>query len=309
MKTYTIPVPPRGFPIPPSWLNTFINKAVFATKNQAIMDQIRVQQQDGLPIGNQRTLVICACSLLAENGMRTVFPSPEVVSACMNSNALDSVSVSDIREPYREFMFYLPSEPSIFMDGGNGRRLICMIVVFHPTTIFILPIDDLQAPYPLAIPRDEMMVAESVRKTCDPQYQTNVPRETWSMAEKALNLASSMLLLMQSYPSYVHEFRSKHRSGGRARVGKHLRIGLPDSLARTIRVGMDHRGEHLGGTVAPHWRRGHWRRQPHGNRWAMEHPDVAPIIDHRGRACHMDWLIPVFVSGVAAPKPQGTISA
>jgi hypothetical protein len=302
-QQYTMPVPPRGFPIPPKWLNEVINMAATCDERDALRNPSFFERQGLHP--QLARVQFAAIRQWAQSGLRTVFPVSEVIEACVRTDALDGISMSDLRVPYPAFAFYFPASPKM---PGSYRIIVCATNAntFGGVQITAAASGDGLTAVPMA--DDGWMGAglydlgsrEPLVKDGRGQGLPGLPSLTDTEHQHTtgvLNLMTCMILLMQTYPTYIHDFGTRHRVNGRVAFHNHVRIGFPDSLARAIRVGVSRSGRNTTGSKAAHWRRGHWRRQPHGNRWAMEHPDIQPVIDHRGRTCHMDWIMPVLVTG------------
>lgn len=110
-------------------------------------------------------------------------------------------------------------------------------------------------------------------------------------------------LLAQSYPEYFH--KAPERDCERSYIGsKHVarpityHLSRPASLRQVVvDSGETHDTTATGRHVRSHWRRGHWRRQPHTEQWTILNPLIASRTFPDGRLYHMVWLEPQLILG------------
>lgn len=129
--------------------------------------------------------------------------------------------------------------------------------------------------------------------------------ETATVGKAITAMVFNLCLLMQSYPDYVAR---QPQSGDRQlrmrtmpppatyRVNDRTAPLKPPPVAESVKP-KDEEGVEQKQTVAPHWRRGHWRRQPHTAEWEVGNPQVKVVLFTDGRRAHMVWIRPIFVSG------------
>lgn len=133
--------------------------------------------------------------------------------------------------------------------------------------------------------------------TMDQSTDDIVREETKAYGLWACSLAINLCLLMQSYPRYI-EGLPRSRSDR-----QHFKDQpLPQSLiitrstkANLQQVVVDREDDLHASTGQKRElkrRRGHWRRQPHGDRFELENPQVGIIVLDDGRHAHMKWLEP-----------------
>ncbi len=122
------------------------------------------------------------------------------------------------------------------------------------------------------------------------------------VTDHLLRVVLNLLLLMQSHPVYVTEQPVKQRTVGQ----KKAHGGTCFVLARPMRARqLVTRRDHVPSDgdpmyhVRPHEREAHWRMQPHGEQWELEHPDSPVVHDHKGRRCHMIWIHQMWVDSQA----------
>lgn len=111
------------------------------------------------------------------------------------------------------------------------------------------------------------------------------------------SLCVNLCLIMQSYPQYVDKL-----SRGNSDRQHFTNQSLPQSLIITratqgrlqqVVAERDSGPVSKSGQTRELKRRvGHWRRQPHGDRFELENPDVKIIVLDDGRHAHMKWIEP-----------------
>ena len=143
--------------------------------------------------------------------------------------------------------------------------------------------------------------------------------DSWKAGTSVMEVVLNLTLLMQSYPEYVTQETMKHRhyDGGREKKTEMRRAYVlghafaPQKIVKlqTVQQPGDGTGKHQ----RPHWREGHWRRQPHGDRWELENDDkleserVSIVTDHKGRRCHMKWIMSLWIDAAShASKGDST---
>lgn len=129
--------------------------------------------------------------------------------------------------------------------------------------------------------------------------------ETEAVSGWACALVVNLLLVMQSYPQFVKRADDRHQRPHvyrdkpppvtymMGRVAPLLPRPVPDAPRLAGNAGGNHAAPRV------HWRRGHWRRQPHTPAFMLlaasrgEAPKEVSFPD--GRMAHMVWIEPVFV--------------
>ena len=135
-------------------------------------------------------------------------------------------------------------------------------------------------------------------------------QETRMISDWVCPLVINFLLLMQSYPEFVVAMGESHQRPHVYRNAPkpvtYAMSNVRSLLPRQVRIGgdkIDGDGGESRTQMSAHWRRGHWRRQPHTPAWyaGMVSGGNAPkeIDLPDGRRAHMVWIEPVFV-GIAS---------
>jgi hypothetical protein len=156
-------------------------------------------------------------------------------------------------------------------------------------------------------------VMQLTENTIDDEFRAAVLTPTQLQAEHAedaaintrvVSIVFNLCLLMQSYPAYVVRQPGKHdrRLCVRNKPTMPLTFRINDRTAPLIPPPVTegcsdadaHDAEKRRRGTA-HWRRGHWRRQPHTPDWETGNPDVRVVVFPDGRRAHMVWIRPVFV--------------
>jgi hypothetical protein len=127
--------------------------------------------------------------------------------------------------------------------------------------------------------------------------------ETTQISEWACSMVVNLLLLMQSYPDFVQVAEDRHQRPhvyrNKPKPLTYTMSRVRDLLPPTVREGeiTGESGRH--NSPHAHWRRGHWRRQPHTPGWyaaAIEKGNApGEVVLPDGRKAHMVWIEPVFV--------------
>lgn len=256
---------------------------------------------------------------------KTVFPSAEIVQACMNTRALETVYGVDLRPPYPTTMFTMPQAyPFLAKDG---RPIHHMLITFFDNAILEMKIGGAirEVRFPdrydrmvligiywpdnecqtLAIPLEDQPIYKTIEyyshKILKAEFSHSTPEQQFVERETGPRITEfiiSMVLAMQSYPEYVSSFQTRYRPPGskNTKVTTALRLSRTTDLYRTIvtkkRVTASH-SDRKGPTT--HWRVGHWRRQPHSKPWEAENPSIPSLHHQRIGRYHMVWIRPILV--------------
>lgn len=164
---------------------------------------------------------------------------------------------------------------------------------------FNLPLDISDQPLIKTLEQYRHLI--SVGPTTDRQLsQSELERDTEDFGLWVGSLVVNLCLLMQSYPQYLQGLPLQ------ASERQHFKDAVPPQsilIRRSTKHNLQQIVAHKNAEdiqpsereLSPHWRRGHWRRQPHGDRWELENPEVKIIILEDNRHYHMKWLEPVFI--------------
>lgn len=130
--------------------------------------------------------------------------------------------------------------------------------------------------------------------------------ETSRVGKTVASMVFNLCLLMQSYPEYVTRQSEKHDRRLRLRTKPPPATYRINDRTAPVKPPPVYEGPQSQKsddesdqqrTVSPHWRRGHWKRQPHSAEWEVANPGVTVVLFPDGRHAHMTWIRPVFVSG------------
>lgn len=261
-----------------------------------------------------------------EAGRRVVFPSQEIVKACQHTSALKQVMCGDLRTIHPAIMFYFPREPrhhiteTEFLYAAlvsileaplvtklNGREFMMLFDArrYFMASFFWMK-DGGGSMWGMNLPDEKSLDFMINDAESNVVGETALPVPAQTVCGRLMEMIVNFLLLMQSYPQYITKFETKAREvgGTKARKLDAYKLALPSNLRRTIMVGQHHSKTHAEGeptSRSPHWRMGHWRRQPHGPFFETTNPKVAIIVVGEQRF-HMKWIMPLFIAG----QPKGT---
>jgi hypothetical protein len=128
-------------------------------------------------------------------------------------------------------------------------------------------------------------------------------KESSELSNWMAPLVCNILLLMQSYPQYFEKM-PKENSYRQSFKGKKDPVSL--RLHRSSKMDIFQKvyeteskkenAETENNKICRHWRRGHWKRQVHGDRWELENPEAKIIHMKDGRRAHMRWIMRVLVN-------------
>lgn len=272
------------------------------------------------------------------NGV-TVFPSEDLVRMCLRTDSMSGVLGSDIKASFPTVLFALPESCAYKVDSHRsiGHLLVTLhdsetklkaVIDKEPIELAMPPgarhllitafwnevyVNNFSIPLrnePIKDSLDQVrahFIADERRIAAMSQEQvTREQEETTSISEWACAMSLNFFLLMQSYPQFVTRMSEKHeRSHVYVKKPKPLTFSLSrvrSLLPKAVVDGEAVEEEHRGGShnsPNAHWRRGHWRRQPHSTFWftkSLEQGAAPKEIDLAdGRKAHMVWIEPVFV--------------
>lgn len=208
--------------------------------------------------------------------------------------------------------FVEADEPVSTWLNGEERRLLAvkgrrlLITAYWGKSMdcssYSLPLDEVGVPLKEVIARtSKSFIRDEVRYDDNPELERGEKTEIELLGPWLASLCVNLTLLAQSYPEYLHEdksgktYRQSFKDLPEPRMFTIVRSGV-----RSVRQIVDgHTRSDLPGVTGSahrvHWRRGHWRRQPHGDQWELTNPNAQFITLTDGRHAHMTWLEPVFV--------------
>lgn len=251
--------------------------------------------------------------------LKVVYPSGYF---CLPSGMGHKSPFSDDSVHHIWFKFIEKGDPiTIYLNGGKGpprhsdetpliadSRKLMLISYWdkaHDSQSYNLPLD---------IPGKTL--AESIKHyseiiTVDasrPLEQAQTEAETVDFGLRAGALVCNLCLIMQSYPQYLAKLgkEASFRQNFANQTPPQsmlIRRSKERDLQQIVRPHDSHEGDPTGRAVSTHWRRGHWRRQPHGVRWEVENPDAKIIVLDDERHAHMQWLEPMLIMSPEVNQP------
>lgn len=327
--------PPTGFSVPPAkgLANVQICAMEMLGTGGPRLRQI-VEKGPVLESSVLMTQMGAVQNWLHRNGP-TVFVTQDILSACENTEALGCVTGSDIRTVYPSIFFTLHDTGGFARPNGCVRYLWCCIIensiaVWLGGTREDLPakgrrllivayntIGEIADDFCLPLDSDRPLrdVIDAQRKEYLPLHDPGriehanggttitVSNDEQAEAERfglwKCSLVVNLLLLMQSYPQYtrIDAKRSRQSIGHDAETPAFiLARSAARPLGQTVNESRHPESVPDGSSKRPHWRRGHWRRQPHHDQYELENPHVQVLLLSDGRRAHMRWIEPIFVN-------------
>lgn len=278
---------------------------------------------------------------MTENGP-TIFMSEQILNACENTEAFKGVEGSDIKTTYPIGYLSLPKGRGFISKQTGDRLghiwftilekndkvpfLLNNKVQYLKTQDFGRKLflqgywDKSQECSSFSLPLDDSGVSlydtlERARhKLCADNHVSRIT-STEVLLEEAKDLglwigslAINLMLIMQSYPQYLEKLSAKDSARQNFKDKEPptsiiIRPSKSQPILRTVENETDEfPSEPTGKTVGNHWRRGHWRRQPHGEYWELQNPEVQVVILPDKRHAHMRWILPIYVGLVEKEK-------
>jgi len=335
-RNMLLPKEPKGYP----QLNSALSVA--GADYERMMGREKINPLIGmhlqclyaLPDGEQQLAVwqIASCQRWVKNGHKIIYPTPEIVEACKNTDAMSSVMGKDIKTTHPSFLLVMPKGCGWVNSAGSevshvivnlmenesirakfgegavvnyempGDRYLVLSMYWDDCGVqnMSVPIDD-----------DKMTIGELLKVYTGEEhhihsYLDNIiseeERESDSLIGfKIADFVFNTFLVMQSYPQYITTTEQKHRgldSKKRNKTTKVSVIATPTAMRQQVphtpKESVD-----KGGTreIKTHIRRGHWRRQRHLEQWEIDNPEAHIVIMPDGGHAHMRWIRPVMVEG------------
>lgn len=322
--------PPTGFEIPPE--SAIEEVSVYASLLfESELGLHLKNKHAGLPEPERSTrfaYIYLIQSWIRQNGP-TIFVDPEILSACENTDALGTVEGSDVRTVYPCGYISLPKDRGFRSKQFNDRLAHIWFRILEPNEEHVVifngqkltlraegrrlfmqgywdkSTDCSSFSFPLDSKGSLINVLEDTRKKLTHGYvertsnEQSLREEAYELGEWLGSLGINLLLIMQSYPKYLDKLaqnNSKRQSFSDRPEPSSILIRR--STARPIHQVVSSRSESsivTGKGVSEHWRRGHWRRQPHGEDWEIRNPEVSVISLDNGRRAHMKWISAVYI--------------
>jgi hypothetical protein len=248
----------------------------------------------------------------------TIFVDPEIAQLCLMTDVGNSVRLNELKIVYPTAYIVLPDEIDFYMYGKKISHFMYSTRnsknATHPYDPFSFHAND-----EIAEEEDVMTVCgfgkENLWKTSLHLDRDSTINEYSDICSENMdikndenrkyvrdvnNLFISLLLIMQSYPRYITKEPNTRPYKSRRKDPNAEVLTISRTSKKPIQQTVSQRGgEYQGGTHASphvHWRRGHWRRQPHGDRWEIHNPDSQTLTYLDGKRYHMKWIEPIFVT-------------
>ena len=278
---------------------------------------------------------------IRENGP-TLFVSKEILDACERTDAFGGVEGSDIKTVYPTGYISLPKgrgfvskqtgdrlahiwftildseqELTVVINGEN-EKLLCSGKKLFIHGYWDKSRECSSFTIPLNVPGRKLgEILEELRGKITLDNHVVLRTSADALREESYDLGFwmgaltiNLFLLMQSYPKYMDKMpkEKSERQGFKNKPSPESIIIRPSKSQPIIRSSSDNDRssvvESTGITVGEHWRRGHWRRQPHGEFWELKNPEAKIIVLDDNRHAHMKWIMPIYV-GLLAGNEDG----
>jgi len=292
--------PPEGFDYPPlshifqlGVLGYSIYSAdfndVLIRSHQGATDPQTIMNMEGAAVQQM---------FLRMNGP-TFFVDPDLEATCSDPLSLKSVYCEDLKRRYMTCLYVFSPSRYVFCTMTEaGEELVFRIgktehVVLSPRRSFLLLCYDQDSPTVTSISRTldtgETIYNKIMYAKCDLSLEADQ-----EYCNKILALCCNLQLIQQSYPDYAEKIGTRcgvREVGGSLEQPKVYKLGSKARTLRPLVISKDRvSGEETGRIQRPHFRPGHWRRQPHGERFAQRNPEVQQLYFDDGRVYHMRWI-------------------
>ncbi len=265
----------------------------------------------------------------------TIFPSLSLYDAALHTDILSHIEGSDIRVTYPSLMFVLPTARPILSDDSSSRithvivnivdnskplsillggRTVDLVMPSDPAApLYILvssywdngfvssmsfPLRHGQSLHKTIEDNRAFIIVDTERLAAHPSAIASERAETDRISSIIASLVLNWLLMMQSYPSYIEHRPCRHNS--RAAISSFSAYLQPPTASilpspSPLLSPPSTSPSSSRGPASLHWRRGHWRRQPHSPAWEADNPSVGVVLFPDGRRAHMVHIPPVLI--------------
>jgi hypothetical protein len=269
------------------------------------------------------------------NGFRTIYPTKEILEACINTDVMSTVMGSDIRNSVPSFMLVMPrgSEFTSGVDSevkashiivnlrededvvtrfGAGIETIMGMPSKRYLTVSIFWEDLASQSSCIPLEEDDLTLGDIINKYVGntmhhiqsrmdamiTEEEAKADRETGYAIDVFI---ANALLIMQSYPEYLTTATHKARGLDTKKMNRKVKVSMfatPSNLRQKVSMTPSEQKDSNGTrAVKTHMRKGHWRRQRHNSEWEVDNPEVAIVLMTDGGHAHMVWIRPVMVEG------------
>lgn len=313
-------------------LGIYANLLLNTPSSHHIADQI-AKNVEVKHFAVQYTYIHIIQSWLKYNGP-TLFVDKEMFVACSNTDALSSVYGSDLKVVYPCAYISIPTEMGFKSEqtgdtlnhiwfkiledqetvtlyfGGKksevikspGRKLFIQGYWKNSAdcSSYCLPLDWEGKTLGETILENSKVFTVSDERMKLRAAVEDLKAESEDLGNWMASFVLNICLLMQSYPRYMERMPKEHSERQNFKtepppISINLHRSSKRNIFQVVTGGKREDSEPTGRTVDSHWRRGHWRRQPHGDRWELENPESKIIVLADERHAHMKWIEPILI--------------
>lgn len=314
--------PPEGYSFPNNLAKIFM---AFSSSNRTprefeeFTDFITKSQMEDYVIMVQKSCVTLR-DWLEDNGP-TMFVEPELAEFCMNTDVGDTVRCTDVRPVYQSGCFVLPDNIDCYINDMNIRYIFFSTrtpeqhnldrdcgLIWEPnddiseieTELSCVCFSDNKGYYKTAFCLGRDITINEHNDVLQKLSSTKA-----EVFRDINNMIVSLFLSMQCLPLYKKAVSSGRRSRMNTKKDVGETVILGRSAKKSVRQIVDESDRvDLGGTHSSphsHWRRAHWRRQSHGDRWQLANSFASVLVKEDGSRYHMKRIEGMFV-GDAVPR-------
>lgn len=242
--------------------------AVFTSTTIAMLElqkQLGPAAIDHDPVSNN---VAAIGDVLRRLWMPTYWVGKELAQSAMETEPPKSLKPSDIPMPLDGLLFLLPEKTLITPDGEDTSWLAVAMSESQKgrKCLGICTGSSEGANYMANIKADETLAIHETTESGEFHPitgeigQLSTPDKEFT--HRFTRIGITLLMLMNARPALVETPTKSEKPPTTGKASR--KLAAPNWIGRTYRAP---RSEHAGGTHASphvHWRRGHWRHQPHG---------------------------------------------
>lgn len=237
---------------------------------------------------------------LTENGP-SFFVPPDLDRVCSDPRTLEAVTGEDLKRRYRFSMLVFPPGHYVLMAFMEPNDVMRLRIAGIPelSSVFVqqrsLVLLSYDADGALTTMSRILRPGKSLRQVVESPSEDTSLRCDQEYCVRTLTRAFNILLFQQSYPEYLDVVgtRCGYRQRGEHASTPQVYLFKPRSLPlrQVVEGGAGPATvDAMGRKQRPHFRPGHWRRQPHGERFHLMNPDVIELYFPDGRAYHMKFI-------------------
>lgn len=332
MKNYAVKQP-QGYDTPPNRFGESLQVATHLLGPTTPTTKRIVDVAQSLPKTDYCLLLweIIGMQRWSQFGMPSLYASDDIVWACKNTEAMNTVTGNDIKTTFPSVLINIPRsqqwknrggcrvshiilnvyddnqnitarlggvEESIVMPDVRYLMLNCFWTDFGCQSITV----PLKADVSVKESFDAVAAGDPLVSAFQTPQMVELAEDDevigWQIAECVTN----MMLVMQSYPKYITKSQVKTRLPGQRKAkAKTTRVilGKPSDLRQEVehdpRKPESENSKGSENHRRPHLRSGHWRRQRHRDDWELANPDVGIVVMPDGGHAHMAHIEPLWI--------------